>query len=125
EANSSYAGDDCLKWPFGVGDHGRGIVTISGSTVSAPRAMCKSAHGEPPAPYHQAAHSCGNGHLGCMNPKHLRWATVRENELDKIIHGTVRRGSDINTAKVTAEEVIQIREMAGSVKVRLISERFG
>jgi len=60
-----------------------------------------------------------------MNPKHLRWATVRENELDKIIHGTVRRGSDINTAKVTAEEVIQIREMAGSVKVRLISERFG
>lgn len=52
--------------------------------------MCILAHGEPPSPEHVAAHSCGQGHEGCVNPGHLRWATVAENIADTLKHGTRR-----------------------------------
>lgn len=123
--NANYDGDDCLKWPFSVGDKGRGMVWFEGRRRSAPNCMCTIAHGEAPSPEHVAAHSCGNGHLGCMNPKHLRWATAKENEADKIAHGTLRRGSDINTSKLTAEQVLEIRSLRGVMKGVDIAKRFG
>ena len=116
EENSGHQGNECLIWPFGVSDNGRGIVGFRGSNMSAPKAMCFVAHGNPPTPKHEAAHSCGRGHDGCMNPKHLRWATRRENEADKRFHGTLRRGADINTSKLTEADVKSIRtdsEMTG------------
>lgn len=114
EANKNYQGDDCLKWPFSVSDHGRGRVTYTredGSQfgISAPKAMCIAAYGHPESDGLEAAHSCGNGHLGCMNPRHLRWATKKENAADRIIHGTERRGSKINTNKLTEDQVRYIR----------------
>lgn len=33
--------------------------------------MCELVYGKPPMPKHQAAHNCGKGNLGCINPKHL------------------------------------------------------
>lgn len=113
EAHVDYDGDDCLIWPFSVGDHGRGTAMVKGKLGSAPRLMCALAHGEPPTPQHQAAHSCGNGHLGCMHPKHLRWATPAENEADKRAHGTLRRGRAINTVKLTEDDVRAIRAAVG------------
>lgn len=110
KANSDHDGDECLIWPFGVSDHGRGQATLDGRHMSAPRAMCTLAHGEPPTEDHHAAHSCGNGHIGCVSPKHLRWATPAENEADKLAHGTLRRGVKINTNKLTEAEVLAIRE---------------
>lgn len=108
-ANAAYSGEDCLIWPFSVGDHGRGQTVLNGKSMSAPRAMCTLAHGEPPTEEHHAAHSCGNGHLGCISPKHLRWATPAENEADKLAHGTLRRGTKINTNKLTEDDVRKIR----------------
>ena len=111
EANVAYQGDDCLKWPFGVSDHGRGTVSFRKRNISAPRAMCILAHGEPPTKKHDAAHSCGKGHEGCMNPRHLSWKTRKENEADKVGHGTLRRGTAINTNKLTEEDVINVRRL--------------
>jgi len=87
--------------------------------------MCILAHGEPPTPAHQASHSCGKGHEGCVSPRHLRWATASENEADKIDHGTVRRGSSINTAKLTEADVRQIRELYDSVGRAALARRYG
>lgn len=109
EEHASYDGEDCLKWPFSVSHHGRGAVRFNNRSMSAPRAMCILAHGEPPTEKHQAAHSCGNGHLGCMNPRHISWKTPKENESDKVRHGTLRRGSDINTSKLSQDQVRSIR----------------
>lgn len=50
------------------------------------RLVCAAFHGEPPSPAHEVAHSDGNAHNN--NQNNLRWATRRENEADKIIHGT-------------------------------------
>lgn len=113
EAHIAHDGDECLIWPFGVNDTGRGVAAFGGKTTSAPRIMCILAHGEPPDPSMHAAHSCGNGHIGCMHPKHLRWATPVENENDKLAHGTLRRGEAINTTKLTEDDVRAIRAAEG------------
>lgn len=108
-SHSNYQGTDCLKWPFGVSSHGRGTVNYNGKPTSAPRAMCIISHGRPDHKSLHAAHSCGNGHLGCMNPNHLSWKTPAQNEKDKLLHGTLRRGSDINTSKLSEDDVKDIR----------------
>lgn len=110
EQNASHEGDDCLIWPFTRNDTGRGMATINGKNTSAPRAMCILAHGEPPSPNHHAAHTCGKGHEGCVNPRHLRWATPQENERDKLEHGTLRRGQAINTSRLSEADVRGIRK---------------
>lgn len=82
----SYRGDDCLIWPFSKNTEGYAHVKSGGNLVLVHRISCVAAHGSPPSTSHQAAHSCGNGHLGCVNPKHLRWATPKENCADKRMH---------------------------------------
>src|SRR5690606_2800217 len=57
-------GDECLIWPFGRFANGYGQVCINKVNKVASREMCILANGEPPSPSHEAAHSCGNGHLG-------------------------------------------------------------
>jgi len=37
-----------------------------------------------PCPF--AHHSCGNGHLGCVNPKHLYWGDASQNAKDAAKH---------------------------------------
>ena len=73
--------------------------------------MCILRHGEPDYPELEAAHSCGCGHEGCVNPNHLRWATRVQNAADKEAHGTVIRGEDVNSAKLTAADVRAIRSL--------------
>ena len=125
EARASYSGDDCLKWPFSVGDHGRGTVSVDGKTITAPRYMCILAHGEPPTPKHHAAHTCGKGHEGCVNPRHLVWKTPKDNEADKVKHGTLRRGTAINTNKLTEDDVRSIRRMIGRASGVQIAKAWG
>jgi len=84
----NHDGEECLTWPFSPGANGYGQVRYKGRMYVASRLMCILAHGEQPTPEHETAHSCGKGHQGCVNPKHLRWATHAENEADKLIHGT-------------------------------------
>lgn len=125
EAHRDFRGDECLIWPFHRGDNGRGVFRIKGRGKSAPYVMCSLAHGEPPTLGHEASHSCGKGHEGCVNPRHLRWATRKENERDKRAHGTVRRGADINTTKLTEHDVREIRRIGKSIAPRVVAERFG
>ena len=113
EEHAAWDGDGCLLWPFGVNEMGRGQLSYAGRQMSAPRVMCIIAHGPPPTPAHEAAHSCGMGHKGCVNPRHLRWATRSENIADQIEHGTLRRGSAVNTSKLTPDDVRAIRARDG------------
>src|SRR5690606_29105850 len=67
--------------------------------------------GPPPTVEHEAAHSCGKGHEGCVNPHHLRWATSTENKADTLIHGTRNRGERNRSAKLTDAKVYEIRRL--------------
>jgi hypothetical protein len=99
EGHADYLQKDCcLIWPFGRNSTGYGLVTIDGEQTYAHRAMCKRVHGEPPTPEHQAAHSCGRGHDGCL--MNLLIEETRSDPLQRYDTGTVGvpqgycRGSD-------------------------------
>lgn len=100
---------DCIFWPFG--NSGLPSVTLDGKKMLATRYLCAKRHGEP-KPGDEAAHSCGKGHLRCVNPNHLRWATHAENEADKLLHGTRHQGSRMYNSKLSDESVRLIRELA-------------
>lgn len=104
----TYQGDDCLMWPFAVNHAGYGRIYIAGRMQIVSRVVCEEINGPALTTDHQAAHSCGNGHLGCVNPRHLRWATRIENESDKETHGTTRRGARHPMAILSESEVRNI-----------------
>lgn len=123
--HAEHDGDECLPWPFAPGGDGHGRLKFGDrGRMVASRAMCIAAHGEPPTPKHQAAHSCGNGHNGCCNQKHLRWATGAENSADSLVHGTRARGEKHGASKLSAEVVREIRALAGTMPMPRIAERF-
>lgn len=107
-----YQGDDCLQWPFcREGRVGRGLLGYNGRQWWAHRLMCKFAHGEPPTPKHQAAHSCGKGHYGCVNPRHLSWKTNSENQIDRRKNGSMLRNQHGNRGGLTKEQVDRIHSL--------------
>lgn len=101
-----HEGDECLIWPFALDTGGYGQASLSGERMAAHRAMCLLAHGEPPFPTAQAAHSCGRPE--CFNQQHIRWATVAANHDDKRQHGTMTQGEKHPRAGFTEAEVLAI-----------------
>ncbi len=104
--------DQCIRWPFSGNGQGWGKVYVDGRLQVASRVVCERTHGAPPTRKHQAAHSCGKGHEGCINPRHIRWATRAENEADKLLHGTQSRGARNSQAVLTEADVREIRKRA-------------
>lgn len=105
--------DDCLLWPYSMSDAGYGVIWIEGKMQRVSRLICEENHGPAPSAKHEAAHSCGKGHRGCVNRHHLHWATPSENQLERAIHGTSNRGERHGHAKLTAAQVQEIRKLAG------------
>ena len=103
--------DDCIIWPFcRLSKDGYAVISANGRNTIVSRIVCERVYGLAPSPTHQAAHSCGNGHLGCINHQHLRWATPKENCADKKLHGTERRGENTVHAKLTETDIPKIRK---------------
>lgn len=114
----------CLIPPFAGGRDSK--VTFEGTRMMSYKAMCIMAHGAQPSPLHEVAHGCGNGHLGCANPQHLRWATRAENMADKIEHGTTNRGERHGQARFTSETIKEIRAaLEAGESQRAIATRHG
>ena len=117
----AHTGTDCLFWPFGTNGRGYGQIRRSKKSLLVHRLICRAHHGAPPTPSHESAHSCGNGHRGCISPKHLRWATRAENASDLVAHGTLRG----NNAKLTNAQVLEIfRRAAAGENQRVLAAEF-
>ncbi|MCT4369079.1 HNH endonuclease [Yangia mangrovi] len=109
---SEFDGDDCLIWPLGRDAGGYGRAKMPGFTTRlAHRIMCELKHGTPPFPDAVAMHRCGNGHLGCVNPNHLSWGTVAENNEDKRAAGNQPIGESSGNARLDTRAIRRIREM--------------
>lgn len=120
-----YQGTDCLIWPFSRRGRGYGMVWVDETHTQSHRYICEQAHGAPPTPTHEAAHTCGQGHLGCVNPNHLEWKTAKENHADKLVHGTAQRGERAWSAKITEAQAREILRLKGTKPRREIAVEFG
>lgn len=103
--------DECVLWVGSCGDHGYGQIRWSapeGARVLHVHSVaCERRHGPPPFAKAHAAHSCRNRH--CMNYRHLRWATPKENAEDMVRDGTSLRGERSRSAKLTETRVRALR----------------
>jgi hypothetical protein len=82
--------------------------------------MCEHRHGPAPTPGHQAAHTCGNGHNGCVNPWHLNWKTPAENQCERY----QQQGRIMPRQRLTPEQVDEIRSLKDRERVVEIARRF-
>lgn len=65
----------------------------------------------------------GNGTCTDDSLDNLRWGTSVENKSDMVSHGTRQCGEQINTAKITADDVREIRRIG--YPLRQHSEKYG
>jgi hypothetical protein len=120
--------DDCIIWPWarckGYAVKHTGFTAEFSTIIS--NAFCQIKKGPPPSPAHEAAHSCGKGRAGCINPNHLSWATHQENMNDKRLHGTQPKGERHFKARVSNEAASEIRRLSrnGSTQIE-IAAMFG
>jgi HNH endonuclease len=115
--------DDCIVWPFTKDPRGYGWISVGSSNSKwVHRWVCEQAHGAPQGRM-DAAHNCGNH--SCINPRHLRWATRKDNEADKLLHGTQSRGERHGNHRLTEAEVKEIYALRGVVSGVEIAARYG
>jgi hypothetical protein len=116
--------EKCWFWPFTRNPNGYAEITLNGKKARVHRLICERVHGPAPEANLDAAHSCGNGHFGCINPHHVRWDTRSGNCADKTRHGTDNRGSRHPMAKLSETNVRYIRAMSeqGLTKVQLAEQ---
>jgi DNA-binding transcriptional regulator YiaG len=126
KSHVAYGGDDCLIWPFTrIRQKGYGMLGYGGKKgIYAHRTMCELAHGKPPTKKSQARHSCGKGHLGCVNPRHLSWSTNSQNQKDRRRHGT-HGGSIGARTRLTLRQIANIRARRGIETQASIARRLG
>lgn len=124
-ANFNYEGEECLIWPLSRDNHGHGHFGFLGTRYKAHQVMCEWVNGPRPSPEHQAAHSCGNGHNGCVHPQHLSWKTASENQLDRREHGTHATNPWGNKGKVTIEMASAVLALKGKLPQAKIASQFG
>jgi len=115
--------DDCILWNFARNSAGYGHFSLDGKHQLAHRYVCEKVHG---APFNgaYAAHSCGNGHLSCINPRHLSWKTAKGNSEDAIAQGRTVRGRHPR-AKLTADGVCYIKRNAGRLTPTKMGKTLG
>ena len=115
----------CLSWPFCRSNTGYAKITINKTSYTVHRLICERVHGSAPGPLYEAAHTCGRGADGCINPHHLAWKTRQENEDDKIVHGTRLRGEQIPWSKLTDTDVVKLRALWPSLTYEELGLLFG
>ena len=109
--------DKCLIWPYAKA-HGYGYASIGkGKPELVHRKACKVIHGPAPKTAKLCLHSCGNGHLGCVNPKHLYWGANAENARDAMAHGSIN-------SPLSEDQVREIRRLSQDKSINALADLF-
>lgn len=101
-----------VKGPRGVMDvienyAGYVVVNIRKRQFRVSRLVCMTFHGPPPSKKHQAAHR--DGKRNNNREDNLEWKLPLANSADMQVHGTTLKGERVNTAKLSPDEVREIR----------------
>lgn len=104
------------------------IVTLSCSgkisTQHVHRLVCAAFHGLPASPDKTDTRHI-DGQRDNNVPSNLSWSTHRENEEDKLRHGTRLMGDRAPWAKMSEETVLTMRSMAANRTMKEIAKHFG
>lgn len=100
----------CWEWQRHKNEDGYGTVRLNGKMWKAHRAAYALFVGDIAADM-RVCHRCDNP--GCVNPEHLFLGTQLDNIQDMLTKGRGNKpnGTRVNTAKLTEEIVLKIREL--------------
>lgn len=117
--------DECVIWPYAkASQRGYGQVYIDGQKLYAHReALVRRT--PPPDAKSVVRHGPCN-RPACMNYRHLSWGTQAENNNDKLRDGTHSIGERNGWAKLTEDEVLELRRRYGNgERQRALAVEFG
>ena len=101
--------DECWFWQAGVRrkDEGYGAFWLDGRHQPAHRVAWMLTHGSAPQKGIVVCHRCDQPR--CCNPVHLFLGTPKQNNDDKVKKRRHVFGERVNTAKLTEDQVVEIR----------------
>ena len=111
--------DSCWLWTGSILRNGYGQVCFNNKMYMSHRISWLLAGNTFPDG-HVIRHKCRSRH--CVNPEHLETGTHAENMADKVRDGTDNRGEKCCNAKLTATQVLEIRERATESQRNLAKE---
>lgn len=119
--NTQKTSDGCWSWHGSRDRDGYGQMTVGGIRFRATHVALTLANHPRPNISAVAMHSCDNP--SCVNPAHLQWGCTADNMKDKNAKGRQAFGSRCGAAKLTENDIIEIRSASGSQWD--IARRFG
>ena len=111
---------DCLEWTGGCTATGYGATRAYGKHWRTHRLALELEGIDTTG--HLVLHSCDNPL--CCNPDHLRLGTHQDNMDDKVSRGRQALGNHNGRAKLTEQDVLDIRAISGMTQ-RAIAKRYG
>lgn len=122
---TQYTEKECLIWPYAKNSEGYGNIGRNKKNYLVHRIICIAVNGEPFSDNMEAAHECGNGHNGCVNPMHLKWKSRGDNARDMIKHGTSQTGTKQHMARLNDAAVKSIRFLSGVMTHEQLAKQYG
>ena len=111
---------DCLEWTAGTFNTGYGQTMAYGKVWKTHRLALELEGVDTTG--HNVLHSCDNPL--CCNPAHLRTGTHQDNMDDRNSRGRQARGNHNGSAKLTEQDVLEIRAITGMYQ-KDIAKRYG
>lgn len=117
--------DECWPWVGSKTSRGYGVLFVGRTRkTGAHRFAYELAKGFIPPKYEVRHYVCGNP--SCCNPDHLYVGTHAQNMQDTILHGRSTRGARDSQAKLTDDQVRDMRQRwdAGSVTQTALAKEY-